>query len=332
MATLVKDNLHAAKCAALEKARSAPRIYWTPTEETELMANVADLLLAMGIGHVPPPTDKVGSQLLVNSLWQAQENVLLPNRRKGNRRAGRAIFARRNFFERLEVILQAKAKELTGRNGAPAPVPPPVEAPPDPVPPPEPPKLALADASLPDLLAVLFGRFFELLERKAPPAEIARLDKAQTESADMQRLILDRIAELEKQVDTMTPRLMPEKPADPPAPIIEIESENGTEPRRPRVAIVGCRRDQFEHLFAKAKEHALAVELRYYDATTRPVNIRADYALAMRFLEHAWADKAKAAVPAKNFVFLRGSVSQMLEQLLVWFPTGSRAPISAMMG
>jgi hypothetical protein len=90
--------------------------------------------------------------------------------------------------------------------------------------------------------------------------------------------------------------------------------------KAPVVAVLGCRKYEFDYIVAGAKAAGLPkIDFRFYDQDTSPTPFRADYAITLKFMNHGWDAQCKNGVPDGNYKFSNGGVSTAIKQLETWF-------------
>lgn len=296
---------------------------WSSAEAASVAVATAGHLLKQGIHFLPDPSDRIGSQFLLESIRRGQTDVLPPERRRVEikHRAGISKVFWHELRQALKKPMPAAtpAPHQNGTNGhapvAPAPeVAAPVAAKPEPTPVHT--VLSVGDASTELLVATLVGRLFRLLEKNTPPVQLGEIERKVEEQRQFGELITAELSEIRKQVEALTPQLkLPLFPAQDTATPFEPEQQA----RLPRVAILGCRKDQFDVIQHEVEKRGLKLDLKYYDQDQKPVSFTADYAISMRWVRHHWDDHVKAGVPRGQFTFIRGGVGQVIMQLEAWF-------------
>lgn len=97
--------------------------------------------------------------------------------------------------------------------------------------------------------------------------------------------------------------------------------ERPTDKLIPRVAILGCRKYEVEHIRQGCEQVGLKLDFRHYDQDESPRKIHAEWAISLKWLSHSWDDQIKAAIPNGKYVFLNGGVGMAVNQLKTWFQT-----------
>lgn len=286
-------------------------------EEKTLAEAVAPILLKQGISFLPETNDRAGSEFLVSALRTGQVTGLRPERRKTIK--GRNSFGR-HFYQELKAQLKLGLRARTAANGTHGQLPAPTMAPaPAPITPgPVVPLItnqvmqsavSIHEAPTEFLVATLVARLFKSLEKNGSP----ELEKKVSELREFNELITSELSELRKQLEALTPTLR-HTPSITPFPPQEKPAV-----KLPRVAILGCRKEQFDFIEYEAKKLGLNLDLRHFDQDQKPVYFQADYAISMRWVRHHWDDHTKESVPAGRYVFLRGGMGQAVVQLREWF-------------
>lgn len=308
-------------------------VRWTEQEQEAIMIFSAHHLRKDGIGIIPMPDDSLGNMMFCDSVRLAQDRVL-PKHRRLDLTFVRGVLDDYGMAPRFEQIMKLpklppvpeKAPEIeeliamarppeSKRNGThdeqalnghrqPA-----------------------AQGLTPQQLAALAG----LEDIKAKVARALEIG-SQLEAFETRTRAAEAKAEEAREFtalfseasDTMSRRL--EEQAQQIKELAERVKSLSTEAekkRRPRVAILGCRKDKFDEIEAAAAEHGLAVDLRHYDSEqdkTHPVH--ADYAIMMPSLPHKQSDHVINAIPRGQWVFISNfTTSRIIAQLKAWFQT-----------
>lgn len=277
-------------------------IHWKAAEMKQVADALADLILKEGWRHVPPTGDRVGRNMLTDMLATAQ---LVLDRSRRRLRASPTMF-KANFWALVEVTLTAKAQtkalatttpsEPTAEKGTA-----PASAPSAPVSPPSSvlrPLPALDQIPTAALISAALSRLLESMgANEATVRRVAELEAKHQKQLDA---VMVRFAELENRI-TSTPAPEERK-------------------KLPRVAILGCRLYEMEHIRDGCKAAGLALDFRHYDQDQAPRQFQADYAISLKWLNHSWDDQCKRAVPsADHYKFLNGGVGTAIQQLKTWF-------------
>ncbi len=291
---------------------------WGEMEIRQVAQAVARLLIKQGIHFIPDESDRRGSQFLIQAIRSAQEEVLPPERRR--------IFRQRKgladkFWYQVKKCLRATSTAPlppveTNGHAASAPIPP-VAPPKASEPAPGQALLAVGDAPTALLISTLVTRLFEHLEKSSAPVKTQELERQLEERRQYDEMMMAELSELRKQVEALTPQLKLPLGTLTPFPKAEEPVKKG-----PRVAILGCRKDQFDVIANEIGKMGLQLDLRHYDQDARPVPVHADWAITLRWVRHHWDDQLH--VPNGQRTFIRGGVGQAVQQLESWFRPLSR--------
>jgi len=154
----------------------------------------------------------------------------------------------------------------------------------------------------------------EALEKRIPTVEQLSL---LTELAEMQKLIVEETGALAKNQEALIHRLDSFE-----AELRKVNTAVGEAPTAnliPRVAILGCRRYEMEHIRQGCEEVGLKLDFRHYDQDENPRKIHAEYAISLKWLNHSWDGQIKDAIANGKYVFLNGGVGMAVNQLKTWF-------------
>lgn len=178
--------------------------------------------------------------------------------------------------------------------------------------------LAKSPASLDELptealVSALVMRLMRGLERQGSAVNPTALEQRMKEQEQFAELLTAELADVKKEMEAMRPNLR--------EPIIEtpVEAPKPEPGKIHRVAILGCRKDQFDIINEEAKEQKLPVELRHYEQDSHLRRVGEEWAISLRWIKHAWEDQVKQTVPKGQYIFLRGGVMAAVQQLRVWF-------------
>lgn len=105
-----------------------------------------------------------------------------------------------------------------------------------------------------------------------------------------------------------------------------IEAKTAKKEEMPRVAIIGCRKDEFDKIVKECTARGIHARFRHYDQDQNPTDVFADYAIMMKWVSHTWDDKVKKAIPRGQFAFTDGGTLKAVGQIGVWL---ERAPAHA---
>jgi hypothetical protein len=98
------------------------------------------------------------------------------------------------------------------------------------------------------------------------------------------------------------------------------ELSNAEKKHKPRVAIIGCRKDEFDEVLKLAHEHGLDLAFKLYEQDAKPTRIFADYAISMKWVSHAWEQQVRdSGIPRGQYSFITGGAGKVVMQLEVWF-------------
>lgn len=289
-------------------------IHWNHDEKAKMARAIVDEMMACGVGQIPTEDDRAGARLLLDCARRAQGKVMPPDRRR--KLSTSAEIVTNGIVSRLpEVMKQAQAEreaavnaearaKLLGLDKK-------VEEPAKPVEPPPAPPVHVARTEIPPLSA----------EELADPILAAanglilalRVQfKEMKELRGMYELMIEDLAGLRKRVEASEEHVrVLEK--------VERKADGQAKAQLPVVAILGCRKDQFDEIETRAKERGLNLVFRHYDQDSNPRPINAQWAVSMRFVRHSWDDQVNASIPRGNYSFIRGGVSQVVQQLEIWF-------------
>jgi hypothetical protein len=161
----------------------------------------------------------------------------------------------------------------------------------------------------PVLAEVSLNPFVAAAQSLAKMLDDIRLENA--ELKEMNSLILEEVEGLRKRVETSEEHMRTLDKQE--------RKVNGQERAKlPVVAILGCRKDEFDIIAKRTEERGLKVELRHYEQDTKPRPIAADYAISMKFISHMWDDHISVCVKRGNYTHLRGGMNQVVTQMEAW--------------
>lgn len=152
------------------------------------------------------------------------------------------------------------------------------------------------------------------LERRLPTPEQFALFG---ELAEMQKLILEETSVMRKEQDRFEERVREFEQE-----MNKLSTAVGEAPKAkllPRIAILGCRRYEMEHIRQGCEEVGLKLDFRHYDQDEKPKKIHADYAISLKWLNHSWDNQIKDCIANGKYVFLNGGVGMAVNQLKTWF-------------
>lgn len=298
-------------------------IIWTEQEEQAFMVHLCHLMRKQGLRDIPQTNDRNGSVLFNSFVRRANEDALPSHRRKNFAPNARVVFVKLDLLNRLEPMLKLPV--------LPHLPPPPQELQP---------KGSLAPFPTNGHAngnGNGHGDHSELEALGTPePASIVPLTKTLAEYSDAELyqeatmrmlhmaavvneakgladLLTEENAKLVQRVNAMEAKFaeftkpMAEKP-------VEIKKQY------PICAVVGCRQDEFDQIQRLTREHGIEVKLRLYEQGTKERPIDAEWAIALRWISHAWTDQMKASIPRLQQIFLHaGGVSRVVAQLETWF-------------
>lgn len=136
---------------------------------------------------------------------------------------------------------------------------------------------------------------------------------------EMQKLLVDETGKITSSVAQLTERMKALE-----GDVTKLEKaheERPTDRLIPRVAILGCRKYEVEHIRQGCEAIGLKIDFRHYDQDESPRKIHADWAISLKWLSHSWDNQIKDAIPAGKYVFLNGGVGMAVNQLKTWFQT-----------
>lgn len=289
---------HAVAVAPESKPPRAVRKHWTPTELEGFTDAFVTQLRRLHIVSIPSVGDREGARFINECLHTAQDLAISPERR-------RPLLQRANlkpaFWSRAEKALAERISHEKEEKAKSA-----IVALPAPPPPPE---KTLDDFPDEQVIANAAVRLF-------------RLYKGNTLNTDDVQGIKRTVDEVKQYGDLFTEELDNLRKQ-----LAEVQSSKASEARitgLPRVAILGCRMDQFEVIVKECKTSGILAEFRHYDQDRNPHQFSADWAVAMRFMPHAWEDHAKRAVPPGHYAFITGGVGSVVMKLEEWLKNGTK--------
>lgn len=311
-----------AAAPAREIKRRIGYVRWSMEEIEKVAKLAAHYLLNQGIHFIPDPYDRTGNQFLLQAIQRAQGEVLPAERRRGFIKQRQGISDA--FWKELKTCLKqglGLPLHFVSGNGhkpavaptAPATVPPSPEYHPDAaadsttvqtV-------LSVGDAPTELLVSTLINRLFRLMEKNSAPVKVTELERQLEERRQYDEMIMAELSELRKQVEALTPQL--KLPLDTMTPFPKREVAE----KLPRVAILGCRKDQYDVIAHEVEKLGIKLDLRHYDQDARPVPVNADWSVTLRWVRHHWDDQLN--VPRGQSTFVRGGVGQAVQQLQQWF-------------
>lgn len=305
------------------------KINWGTDEQRALMIHLSHLMRKQGWKSIPQTEDRTGCIMFNDMVRLAQSNALPLSRRK-DMSFPRGVLIDSDMMPRLEAMAR-----LPMLPHLPAPLPEPEVLKPAPVlehlaPPAaiapvhhlngnahEPSPRRLEDYSDAELFQAATVRLLQHLNRRpdGPTETEMQLAKLTEELHSDFRLLSDANKEIE------------EKFAQANLHILELErrlnaiTTEATRTRAPRVAILGCRKDQFDILTAKVAERGMNLDLRHYEQQgAKVVDVFADYAVLMPGIGHTQEHHVKQVVPRGQYVFISEfSVQKAVAQLVCWF-------------
>jgi len=333
-------------------AIASKNIRWTPEEQSRLTDDAAYHLNRNDFKTIPSGNDIIACQMFMGILRSAQDRQMPPERRR--KLTGRQELSDPFITELARKIanppaqeplpfwikpkVEAVAKIEVPRDNQPIPQPVSrIEKPSEPIQVAELPAkseeahrvlVSVAPSSLrsfsdDEIFAETHRRFalmlglpakVEALEKRVPTAEQLTL---LNELAEMQKMIMEETAGMRKSQDAVMARL----------DVFEAELkkvntavvEAPTTNLIPRVAILGCRRYEMEHIRQACEEVGLKLDFRHYDQDENPKKIHAEYAISLKWLNHSWDTQIKDAIANGKYVFLNGGVGMAVNQLKTWF-------------
>jgi regulator of replication initiation timing len=289
------------------------RIRWTLEESRSVAAELAKEVRKNGWRHLPEVGDRVGRAMLLEMLAAAQVKALGRDRR----RLGASLQSFNVIFWKLvEDALAAKTSlDAPSRNVSTP------EAQAAVKPETAPPENAATEAMTPKVEA---QSGFALARADDPLSSVptgtllsalfTRLMSSMTAIGDLREMngmLTDDVGKLQLDNEALKRRMAEVE--------TQLELSGKKDVKRPRVAILGCRRYEFEHIRQGCDQLGLRLDLRHYDQDTAPGNVHADWAISLKWLNHAWDAKIKEAVPSEHYRFLNGGIGTAIKQLQAWF-------------
>lgn len=280
--------------AVMDTPERIERIHWKPSELEVLAQEFVTQIRKLNMVAIPTVGDRIGARFLNESLQAAQEIAIAPERRRANLHRANLTAA---FWERAEKILgervQAEKEEARKASLPPLPVAPP------------PPEKTIADFSDEDVIASAAVRIFRIFKQSSMSnAEVQEVRKKVGEVVQFGDLFSEELDVIRKQLSDL-----------------QSAREKLSQVRivgLPRVAILGCRADQFEMVVKQCKQANILAEFRHFDQDRNPHQFTADYALSMKFVKHAWEDQAKRAVPPGHYAFISGGIGSVVMKIEEW--------------
>lgn len=313
---------------------SPKTVTWTPQEEHALLVHLSHLMRKQGWKQIPQADDRFGSLMFQDMIRDAQTRACRSTRQR-NLSFARAALEDAGLMPKLEAMARlphlpalppapleidelvnmAPPKTAVNGNGSHPPHDRAVGEPfiPAVAPAPAGPDkfAAFSDA---ELMQAAFGRALglagrvEALEKSLRKVEEDASTYAQLVSEENEA-ITKRAVELANRVTELEER-------------ITASSSGAGQDKLPVVAILGCRKDEFDLIVKKAPEHGLKLTFKHYEqqqAKVVPV-FGCDYAIMMPGLSHAQNDHVQKVIPRGQYLFLSNfSVSRTIAQLQVWF-------------
>lgn len=283
------------------------RIFWSDDETTRVANDLARLMVKQGLAHVPQVGDRFGRQMFKEMFYAAQLTALPRERRRlqvGIEQVKQKVWdcvelalKQKTYIQPDDVPVIIGAKTDATMNGGSL-------TPHEPATPPAAPMNPLAEVPTAALFSETFARLFAMLgEHEAGTRKLQGLEDGQL--AIMDELGKDReetakrFADLENKITIAAGQ--PKKAL-------------------PRVALLGCQGYVMEHIKQGCETAGIRVEFRMYEQGSVVRGINADYALSLRFLDHATHKQVTDALPHDHYKFINGGVSMALAQLKEWFP------------
>ena len=312
---------------------SLNRVIWTKEEKTIFAKEIARRLKVQGFPAIPQLTDRVGRGFFISAVREAQ-GVLARDRRKslGNGRVNQflnqsGVSPLIDQMLKLHLMdLSPPAKEetnnrkieiapLNNNNNR-------VE------------NIQLKDRQ--DIPAEVTPEIIQTLKvqnsKNGPIAQafynladlLNGIENKTIEHVEMQNLLMEELAELRSRIQksetfisqqhTQINELMEMVTAQAKSDQIEEDKKD-----IPIVAILGCRKYEFDEIERKSKELNLPINLRHYDQDSRIRPISAQWAVSMKFTTHSWQSQVDNAIAKGQSAFLRGGTTQVVRQLETWF-------------
>lgn len=301
-----------------------PVVEWSKEEASAFLVHLAHLMRKQNLWHIPDGDDREGCIMLADYARQAQCNAL-PRHRRFDMQNPRAEMEAMDLFARLGPLLKvpvlpplpSKAPEIEELMESKAPE----AVPQSPQLAPKPPKIASIDEFSDDEIAQAFvARFM------SHSAHVSRLEKVLNEVQGMNALLVEEAASLRQKAEETEDRLRALEERHRQAPVAAAT------PRRslPRVAIIGCRKDEFDRVVERAKQENLPVEFRLYEQDSRIQPVVAQYAITMKWRSRIWDDLVeKSGIPRSRRSYCDGSINRVHEQLVNWFGSSAKGASAA---
>lgn len=309
-----------------EAKQPKKRVWWQAHELSAVQSIAVNKLKSLGVGTVPTKDDYSGSRMLLEIFNSAQHQMLPANRWK--KFPSRLHLESCGLLDNLQTLLRQAPKQTPVEAAG---VPPPVSAQPEvPVAPPPQgpgPVSPAVNSAPPFPPAVAPTKPSELPENEIMAA-LQVLGRAITEGrahakqmgelTEMNTLLMEEVDGLRKRIETLDAAIRGMAK-------VERKEEAAAKVDLPVVAVLGCRKEQFDQICTKAEERGLKLTLRHYDQDSAPRPISAQWAVSLRWVRHHWEDQVKkSGIPMSQYSFLpHGGVSQAVQMLELWFAGGS---------
>lgn len=311
-------------------------IIWTDQERAKMQIQVAWLMRKSGIRIIPEASDRLGNAMFCDAIRLAQTECL-PRHRHINLSFARGMMIDFGMLPGIERVMKLpeplkpipKDPELDEIMAQPRPPEPvrngtheernghhasngngahPPKAAPEPAP--LPPKIA-ALAEFTD--AEIFTAASLRLEGMT--ARMAEIEQTAKEATEFNALLTEENQAVNLRHDQLKSRV---------EQLEELVQGLLTAPERtrlPRVAILGCRKDEFDKIEKMAMEAGIPCQLRHYEQQqSKVMTIHADYAIAMPGMSHSQDAKIRESVPRGQYIFMSVfSVERSIGHLRAWF-------------
>lgn len=272
---------------------------WTDHEQEALLGHLAEAMRNQRI-PIPEGSDRFGS-IMFKDMIVAAQNATLPVNRRRDLTHARQVLANAGMLERLQKILDEKKPTTT-------------YAPPE-----ENPVQVVSATSAGSIPKTNGSALAEALRSLANIFESAlgTAHKEAEEARGLCELAVQENSELRLRLGNVEDKING---------LQQYANQAPPSPRKslPRVAILGCRLNEFVHIMQKSRELGLELELKHYEQDSTPTFIREEYAVMLKWASREWMDKVKA-IPADRRAITQGGPSRAVMQLQTWF-----APAPAM--
>lgn len=298
-------------------------VHWNSMERDLVARETVKEMMARGVGQIPSQDDRAGARLILDCARCAQQKHLPPGRIRKltsitdiipNGILAMLPSAMKTAQAEREAAEQAaaRAKLLGMGKKLEEPVaPPPVNtAPPIPAPAAKVEVSPLSQEELADpILAAANALMLALRVQFREMKEIREMHSLMVEEVDGLRKRVEASEAHMREIDKVDRSV-----------VAKVKAE------LPVVAILGCRKDQFDEVCTKAKERGLNLVFRHYEQDSNPRPISAQWAITFRWVRHSWDDQIKASISPRQSAFIHGGISQGVAQLELWFGGADQQP------